>query len=55
MAELLKNQPANTGDISSIPGLGRSPGEQNGKLMNRGDWCATINRVTELDVTEYEA
>ena len=41
-----------TGDLSSIPGLGRSPGEGNGKplqyscvgnLMNRGAWWATLH------------
>ena len=33
VAQLVKNPPANagaTGDIGSIPGLGRSPGEGNG-------------------------
>ena len=42
----------NEGDLSSIPGLGRSPGEGNGKLfqnaclenpMDRGDWQATVH------------
>ena len=27
----VKNPPANAGDVSSIPGSGRSPGEGNGK------------------------
>ena len=44
---MLKNLPANTGDVGSIPGLGRSPGEGNdnlfqysclGNLMDRGAW-----------------
>ena len=44
---VLKNLPANTGDVGSIPGLGRSPGEGNdnlfqysclGNLMDRGAW-----------------
>ena len=30
MAQLVKNLPANVGDLSSIPGLGRSPGEGKG-------------------------
>ena len=30
LAQLVKNLPANTGDLGSIPGLGRSPGERNG-------------------------
>ena len=49
-----KNLPANAwdpGDLGSIPGLGRSPGEGNGNLlqysclgnpMDRGAWWATI-------------
>ena len=30
MAQLVKNLPANGGDLGSIPGLGRSPGEGKG-------------------------
>ena len=29
----VKNPPANSGDMSSIPGLGRSPGEGNGNPL----------------------
>ena len=29
----VKNLPANAGDAGSIPGLGRSPGEGNGKPL----------------------
>ena len=29
MAQMVKNPPANAGDVRSIPGLGRSPGEGN--------------------------
>ena len=42
----------NAGDMGSIPGLGRSPGEGNGNQysclgnpMDRGVWWATIHRV----------
>ena len=44
-----------------IPGLGRSPGEGNGNLlqysymensMDGGAWRATVHGVTELDMTE---
>ena len=54
-----KNPPANagdTGDLGSIPGLGRSPGEGNGNPlyipclenpMNRGAWRTTVHRVTK--------
>ena len=52
MAQLVKNLPAyagDTGDTSLIPGLGRSPGEDNGNSlqysclgnsMDRGAWWA---------------
>ena len=45
-----------TGDTGSIPGLGRSPGERNGKplqysclenLMDRGVWQATVHQVAK--------
>ena len=29
VAQWVKNPPANAGDVGSIPGLGRSPGEEN--------------------------
>ena len=29
----IKNPPANAGDTALIPGLGRSPGEGNGNLL----------------------
>ena len=28
-----KNPPANAGDLGSVPGLGRSPGKENGNLL----------------------
>ena len=49
------------GDLGSIPGLGRSPGEGNGNPLqysclgnptDGGTWWATVHRVTELDTTE---
>ena len=50
-----------TGDVGSIPGLGRSPGEGNGNplqysclenSMDRGSWRATAQGVIEeLDIT----
>ena len=45
----------NAGDLGSIPGSGRSPGEGNGNPlqysclenpMDRGAWWATVHRVT---------
>ena len=56
---VVKNPPANVGDMrdmSLIPGLGRSPGEGNGNLlqysclenpMDRGAWWATVHGVTK--------
>ena len=50
-----------TGDVGSIPGLGRSPGEGNGNPlqysclgnpMDRGAWQATLHGATESDTTE---
>ena len=57
---VVKNLPANAGDVSSIPGSGRSPGEENGNLfqysclgnsMDRGAWWATVHRIMESDTT----
>ena len=52
----VKVSACNTGDLGSIPGLGRSPGEGNGNLlqdsclenpMGRGAWRATIHGVAK--------
>ena len=49
---MVKNPPANAGDLGLIPGSGRSPGEGNsnpiqysclGNPMDRGAWWATIH------------
>ena len=51
---LVKSRPANSGDAGLIPGLGRSPGEENGNPlqysclgnpMDRGAWQATVYGV----------
>ena len=56
-----KELACNAGDLSSIPGSGRFPGEENGNPlqyaclenpMDRGAWQATVHRVTESDTTE---
>ena len=59
MAQVIKNLTANVGDIRDsglIPGLGRSPGEENGNPlqysclespMDREPWRATVRRVTQ--------
>ena len=60
---MVKNLPANAGDLALIPGLGRSPGEENGKSlqysclenpMDRGAWWTTYSPWgrKELDTTE---
>ena len=58
-AAAAKNPPANAGDIrdtGSIPGWGRSPGEENGNPlqcsylgnpMDGGAWWATVHRVAK--------
>ena len=61
---MVKNLPANagaTGDVGSIPGLGRSPGGGHGKPlqysclenpMNGRSWWATVHGVSESDMAE---
>ena len=53
---VVKNLPANAGDVGSILGLGRFPGEGNGNPlqysclgnpMDRGAWQATVHGVAE--------
>ena len=51
----------NAGDLGSIPGSGRSPGEGNGNPlqdsclgnpMDKGAWQATVHGIAELGTTE---
>ena len=53
---VVKNPPADTGDVGFLPGLGRSPGERDGNSLqysylenplNRGAWRATVHGVTK--------
>ena len=53
---MVKNLPPNAGDVGSIPGMGRDPGEGNGNPlkctylgnpMDRGAWWATADRVSQ--------
>ena len=59
MGSVVKSLPAHagdSGDVSSIPGSGRSPGEENGNPfqysclgnpMDRGTWWATAHRFAK--------
>ena len=56
LGSVVKNLPANAGDLVSIPGLGRSPGEENGTSlqysclenpMDKGAWRAAIHGVAK--------
>jgi len=59
---VVKNPPANAGDVGSIPGSGRSPGEGNGNPLQYSCWensmdrgaygLYTIHGVAESDMTE---
>ena len=51
-----KESARNVGNLGSVPGSGRSPGEENGNPlqysclehpMNRGAWQATVLRITK--------
>ena len=51
---MVKNPPASVGDVGLIPGLGKSPGGGNGKIlqysclenpMDRRDWRTTVHGV----------
>ena len=51
---MVKNPPASVGDMGSIPGTVKSPGERNGNPlqysclenpMDRGAWWATVHGV----------
>ena len=57
-----KESACNAGDLSFIPGSGKSPGEESGyplqyscleNTMNRGTWQTTVHGVAkESDMTE---
>ena len=56
-----KESACTTGDLGSIPGSGRSPGEGNGNPlqdsclgnpMDKGAWQATVHGIAELGTTE---
>ena len=53
----IRDPPASTGDMGSVSGLGRFPGEGNanplqldfqlGNLMDRGAWRTTVNGASK--------
>ena len=54
---VVKNLPANAGDMGLIPGLERSPGEENGNPLqysclgnpvDKGAWQATVDEVAKV-------
>ena len=56
IGSMVKNLSANTGDLGSISGVGRSPGEENGNpiqysclenSVDRGAWWATVHWVAK--------
>ena len=56
MLSAVKNLPANAGDMGSVSGLGRSPGERKGKSLQysclerpvtRGAWQATDEGIAK--------
>ena len=57
-----KESACNAGDLGSIPGLGRPPGEENGYLlqcsclensMDRGAWQATVLSLSQRNNINY--
>ena len=57
---MVKNLPASVGDVSSLPGSGRSPGEENDNLlqysclgnpMDRRAWRTIVHGVTKQSDT----
>ena len=61
---VVKNPPANAGDVGSVSGSGKPPEEGHGNplqysclenSMERGAWQATVHEVAASDITEHTA
>ena len=54
----VKSQPANAGDLGSIPGLGRSPGEGNGNhtniLAGETPWTEEPGRLQSIVLQKHQ-
>ena len=55
---MVEHPPVNAGDTASVPGLGGTPGEGSGNLLEysclvdpvgKGAWWATVYGIVELD------
>ena len=44
---MVKNLPANAGDAGTVPGLGRSPGEENGNPLHYPCLEKTVDREVQ--------
>ena len=62
MAQVVKNSPANAGEVGSISGSGRSPGVGNdsslwhsclGKPMDKGTWWATVHGTVKSQTQQH--
>ena len=53
---MVKNVPANAGDMGSIPGLGRSLGEGNGNPLStwRISWTEELGRLQSMGSQESD-
>ena len=61
---MVKNPPANAGDVASIPGSGRSPGGGNSNLLqcscleipkDTGAWWSIVHRVIKSQMQIHVA
>ena len=55
LAQMVKNLPANAGDSGLIPGLGRSPGEENGYPLQYSCLENSMDRGTTKSWVNWES